>query len=343
MSSLKDKVVVITGASSGIGAASAVKFAKHGCRLVITGRNQQGLNEVADRCVAEVIVRGDLKEDDAVREIITTTLDKFGTINVLFNNAGSVSMVDGALSVNGKVEALDEIPGFVKTGVSRILGEAAEMFWKQCEIVTPLEQKLSTSDEIADVVIFLASDLASSISGSNLVCDRLSTLASQVTDFTKFNPGFVKTRVSRILGEAAEMFWKQCEIVTPLEQKLSTSDEIADVVIFLASDLASSISGSNLVCDRLSTLASQVTDFTKFNPGFVKTRVSRILGEAAEMFWKQCEIVTPLEQKLSTSDEIADVVIFLASDLASSISGSNLVCDRLSTLASQVTDFTKFK
>jgi len=48
---------VFTGASSGIGAASAVKFAKHGCRLVITGRNQQALNEVADLCVEEGITR----------------------------------------------------------------------------------------------------------------------------------------------------------------------------------------------------------------------------------------------------------------------------------------------
>ncbi|KAK2152239.1 hypothetical protein LSH36_334g02013 [Paralvinella palmiformis] len=116
MSSLKDKVVVITGASSGIGAASAVKFAKHGCRLVVNGRKQQALNEVADRCVAEgitrdnvAIVRGDLKEDGVVNEIIRTTLDKFGTVNILFNNACYHSLVEGPISINGKVESLDEM------------------------------------------------------------------------------------------------------------------------------------------------------------------------------------------------------------------------------------------
>jgi len=53
---------VFTGASSGIGAASAVKFAKHGCRLVVNGRKQQALNEVADRCVAEGITRDNVSK-----------------------------------------------------------------------------------------------------------------------------------------------------------------------------------------------------------------------------------------------------------------------------------------
>ena len=51
-----------TGASSGIGAASAIKFAKHGCRLVVCGRNVRSLNDVADKCVAEGIPRHNVRQ-----------------------------------------------------------------------------------------------------------------------------------------------------------------------------------------------------------------------------------------------------------------------------------------
>ena len=59
--------------------------------------------------------------------------------------------------------------------------------------------------------------------------------------------------------------------------------------------------------------------------------------------WLFGAAVTPMEQKMATAEEIANVVVFLASDQASSISGANVFCDKATTLASPVVDFKQFK
>lgn len=89
---MKDKVVIITGGSSGIGRACALRFAKAGARVVISARNADRLREVEQELAqsgAEVLaVRGDVaNENDCVR-LINETLNRFGRIDVLINNAG---------------------------------------------------------------------------------------------------------------------------------------------------------------------------------------------------------------------------------------------------------------
>lgn len=84
------KVAVITGASSGIGAASAVRLAKDGFNLVIAARRQNKLEEVAELCRAEgaevLVVRADMTVEEDVRNVFAQALEKFGTIDFLFSN-----------------------------------------------------------------------------------------------------------------------------------------------------------------------------------------------------------------------------------------------------------------
>mgnify|MGYP001158944677 FL=1 len=93
MSSLAGKVAIITGASSGIGAATAVHFSRLGAVLAITGRNAENLAKTARECRESggqepLIIGADLvKEEDCVK-IISETVDKFGKLDVLVNNAG---------------------------------------------------------------------------------------------------------------------------------------------------------------------------------------------------------------------------------------------------------------
>lgn len=95
MSFIKDKVVLITGGSSGIGKACAERFGREGGRICITGRNAENLEATAEELRAKNIevlaVQGDVaKEEDCVR-MINQTLNTYGRIDVLINNAG-VSM-----------------------------------------------------------------------------------------------------------------------------------------------------------------------------------------------------------------------------------------------------------
>jgi len=88
----KNKVVVITGASSGIGEASAIKFAEKNAKIVMVGRRKEKLIEVEKKISkfkAETLVcKCDVSEKSEVEKMSKEVLNKFGTIDVLVNNAG---------------------------------------------------------------------------------------------------------------------------------------------------------------------------------------------------------------------------------------------------------------
>ena len=79
--------VLVTGASSGIGAASAVALAAAGCRLLLVGRDEEGLRRTA-RLTAGTPIVADLARDDGVDSAVTRALEVAGHIDVLVNNAG---------------------------------------------------------------------------------------------------------------------------------------------------------------------------------------------------------------------------------------------------------------
>ena len=93
MSSLAGKVAIITGASSGIGAATAVHFARQGAVVAITGRNADNLAATARQCGGEpLVIRADLGVEEDCTRIIAETVARFGKLDVLVNNAGVLEM-----------------------------------------------------------------------------------------------------------------------------------------------------------------------------------------------------------------------------------------------------------
>lgn len=87
--SFADKVVIITGASSGIGAGTAVHFSKLGAKVTITGRNEENLRKTASKCEGEVLsIIAEMTNEADRLKIIDETISRFGKIDVLVNNAG---------------------------------------------------------------------------------------------------------------------------------------------------------------------------------------------------------------------------------------------------------------
>lgn len=87
--SFANKVVIITGASSGIGAAAAVQFSRLGAKLVITGRNEDNLKATASKCEGDVVtIIAEVNDESDRVKIVDEAIAKFGKIDVLVNNAG---------------------------------------------------------------------------------------------------------------------------------------------------------------------------------------------------------------------------------------------------------------
>ncbi|MBX2964979.1 MAG: SDR family oxidoreductase [Cyclobacteriaceae bacterium] len=89
---MKDKVVIITGGTSGIGKALAFEFGRHGSKVVITGRNATDLNEAGRELKAAGIealeINADVSREEDNKKMAEETLGRFGRIDVLINNAG---------------------------------------------------------------------------------------------------------------------------------------------------------------------------------------------------------------------------------------------------------------
>ncbi|HEX5866312.1 MAG TPA: SDR family oxidoreductase [Beijerinckiaceae bacterium] len=93
MPTLMNKTAIVTGASSGIGSATAKLFAREGANVVVTARRSEDLN----RLVAEIegaggraiAVAGDIRDEALARSLVETALERFGALDIAFNNAGT--------------------------------------------------------------------------------------------------------------------------------------------------------------------------------------------------------------------------------------------------------------
>ena len=104
MGKLTDRVAIITGATSGIGNATAVLFAREGAKVVITGRRRDRgegvVSEIRALGGACRFIQADHTDPEACSRVVERTLAEFGRIDILFNNAGIVT--------NGTAETVTE-------------------------------------------------------------------------------------------------------------------------------------------------------------------------------------------------------------------------------------------
>ena len=102
---LESETVIVTGASRGLGASMAKRFAREGATVVVTARSESELETVAAEADGEtLVVPADVTDEDAVRAVVETTVDEYGEVTGLVNNAGI-----GLLNMYGERRVLHDV------------------------------------------------------------------------------------------------------------------------------------------------------------------------------------------------------------------------------------------
>jgi len=247
MSNLVDgKAAVITGGAQGIGAATARRYAEEGADIVVADVNVEGGQETVDNIEDiggdAVFVETDVSEAADVQNMITTCVEEFGGIDVLFNNAG----IDGPLEniVDYDEEGFDEVIDVnlkgvwlgLKYGIEAMLADGGGSI-------------ISTSSIGGVVAVPEYSGYGASKAGVSLITKSAALeFATEGIRANAIAPGLVETpMVNNIMEENPETE-EQFRNMEPMGG-LAQPEEIANAVVFLGSDLSSRVTGHTLAVE----------------------------------------------------------------------------------------------
>ncbi|RYC11786.1 SDR family oxidoreductase [Ciceribacter ferrooxidans] len=239
---LQDKIAIITGASSGIGRATALRFAKEGAALVVNARSEDALSRLADeiaRTGAKVVaVAGDVSDAETHRRLVDAALENFGRLDMAINNAGTVGPYKPLADVT--LEEWQETLAVNLTGA--FLGARAQiraMLETGGGSIVFTSSFVGTSVGIPGMAAYGASKAAlmglvkgitADYGGSGIRCNALL-------------PGGVDTPLA---GDAAQKEWAAG---LHAMKRIADPEEIAAAALFLASPMASFVTGSALYAD----------------------------------------------------------------------------------------------
>lgn len=240
------KVVLITGASSGIGAATAQEFAKLGAELVLVGRNVEKLKETAEKCQnssKHLQVQADMCNEKDVEKIMKETIAKFHKLDVLVNAAGIIE--------NGTIEntSLEQFDRVMNTNI-RSLYQLTMLAVPELKKTKGNIVNISSVCGLRSFPNVLAYNISKSAVDQFTKCVALE-LAPAGVRCNSVNPGVIITELHKRGGMDAEAYAQFLEKskATHALGRAGEVHEVSGVICFLASDKASFITGVNMPVD----------------------------------------------------------------------------------------------
>lgn len=244
---MNDKVVIITGASSGIGRAAALHFAANGASVVAVGRNEKELELLRDEARelhgSVKVNLADVLETSQIDRLIGETLESYGRIDVLVNAAGIIK--------NGSIETttLDDWDKMMNINVRSV-------FHIMQKCAAHLAKTKGSVVNVSSVTGLRAFPNVLAYCVSKAAIDQLTRcsaleLADRGVRVNAVNPGVVVTNLHKRGGMAEadyENFLENSKKTHPLG-RVGTSEEVAELIFFLASDKASWITGATYEID----------------------------------------------------------------------------------------------
>ena len=245
---LKDKVAIITGAASGIGRAAAILFSKEGAGLALADVNTDGLKEVADR-IGEaggtaIFKKTDVSREDEVKSLISLALESYPRIDILCNIAG----------VAGDIVSLDQQDREVWQRVYAVNVMGAVYTTKH---LCPHMQarKSGAIVNTASVAGIRSGAGGNAYSASKAALINFTQTAA--CDLGGYNirvnavcPGLIETGMTRPIFDHAREVGKENKLGSRCElRRYGKPEEVARVILFLASEEASYVTGQALPAD----------------------------------------------------------------------------------------------
>jgi NAD(P)-dependent dehydrogenase (short-subunit alcohol dehydrogenase family) len=242
---MSNPVVLITGALTGIGRATALKFAKEGCRIVVSGRRQEAGQTLATELRAlgaeAEFIRADVRHDDEVRELVNRTIARFGRLDAAVNNAGTEGHPGPVTEQSAD--------SYAETFDTNVLGTLLCM---KHELRVMQAQGSGSIINISSTYGHLGARGASVYAASKHAVEGLTKSAAleAAASGVRVNavaPGPIETAMlDRFTGSAER---KAGLIAGVPLQRLGEPDEIANAIVFIASDRSSFTTGQVLFVD----------------------------------------------------------------------------------------------
>ncbi len=240
--SIKDKVTIITGAGSGIGKGTALMFGRAGAKVVVADVNEKGgeetANEIRQKGGEAFFAKLDVSNREQIKNVIQETLNKYGKIDVLINNAG---IIQDALVVKMTEEQWDRVLNINLKGPFNCI---------QAVVGTMIEHGGGVIINVSSIVGLYgnigqtnyASAKAGLIGMTKTLAKELGKKGIRVNAIA---PGFIFTPMTASIPEKILEMMKE---KTPLK-RLGQPEDVANTLLFLASDEASFINGAVISVD----------------------------------------------------------------------------------------------
>ena len=242
---LDGKVAIITGATGGIGEATAARFLDEGACVMLVGRSVQKLQDTADRLAGRGALaqfQADADDEQATAAAVAATVSAFGGIDILFANAG----------MEGPLKPLEqqELADFEAVLRTNVIGVWLAM--KHC--VAPLRARgggsMIATSSIAGVIGFPG--LAFYIASKHAVCGLVKTaaieLAASAIRVNAIAPGCIDNRMIRSIEEQSlpdnPDAVREAIVATIPMKRYGREEEVANLAVYLASDEASYTTGA---------------------------------------------------------------------------------------------------
>jgi 3-oxoacyl-[acyl-carrier protein] reductase len=233
---LEGRVALVTGASQGIGHACALHLARHGASVAVAARNRQKLDELTAQISANggkaAVFPMDVAEEEQVKSAIKSALAHFGKIDILVNNAG---ITRDQLVMRMKRADWDAVLDTNLTSaylaIQQVIPSMLKQRWGRIINITSVFGQMGQAGQ--------ANYAASKAGLIGLTMAIAREVASRNITSNAIAPGFIETGMTAALSEE----FKQNAVKQIPLGRVGTPDDVANAVVFLASEEASYITG----------------------------------------------------------------------------------------------------